>query len=112
MAPCGTLAAYRRHLRLGEPTCPACRRANRDVKRGQSDRLHRARYAAVVDDPERATDWTPTGPPETPSARGDLLFARDALVAAVGRVRVVDPARLAPLVRELRETLRALAALP
>jgi hypothetical protein len=25
--PCGTSAAYRRHLRYGEPTCPDCRRA-------------------------------------------------------------------------------------
>jgi hypothetical protein len=30
LLPCGTPAAYRRHLRHGEPTCPACRRAQAD----------------------------------------------------------------------------------
>jgi hypothetical protein len=29
--PCGSPAAYRRHLRYGEPTCPDCRRAHADA---------------------------------------------------------------------------------
>jgi hypothetical protein len=28
LAPCGTLAAYRRHYRRGDPYCHTCRRAN------------------------------------------------------------------------------------
>lgn len=27
---CGTLAAYRRHIKRGEPACPACKRGNRE----------------------------------------------------------------------------------
>ena len=29
LQPCGTLAAYKRHQRRGEPACEACRLANR-----------------------------------------------------------------------------------
>jgi len=28
LKPCGTTAAYRRHLRNDEPACPACLQAN------------------------------------------------------------------------------------
>ena len=30
LLPCGSHAAYRRHLRRGEETCPDCRRAHRE----------------------------------------------------------------------------------
>lgn len=33
LKPCGTLAAYQRHLRRGEAPCADCRRANRDYHR-------------------------------------------------------------------------------
>ena len=33
--PCGTLAAYRRHLRHGEIACDDCVRANRDAKQNR-----------------------------------------------------------------------------
>lgn len=32
-APCGTTAAYARHLRHGEPPCDACRKANAERHR-------------------------------------------------------------------------------
>lgn len=31
LQPCGTAAAYRRHLRAGEETCADCRRAHADA---------------------------------------------------------------------------------
>ena len=37
--PCGTVAAYKRHLRHGEQPCVACRTANAT--------WHRERYAAA-----------------------------------------------------------------
>ncbi len=37
LAPCGTTAAYARHLRHGETPCDACRKANAE--------RHRALYA-------------------------------------------------------------------
>jgi len=39
-AECGTVSAYSRHCRKGEPIDEACRRANREAKRGQ--------YAAAI----------------------------------------------------------------
>jgi hypothetical protein len=35
LAPCGTQAAYTRHLRHGEQACAACRKACRDRARQQ-----------------------------------------------------------------------------
>lgn len=37
LAPCGTAAAYKRHIRRGEPVDAPCRRANKrsEAKRGQ-----------------------------------------------------------------------------
>lgn len=43
-AACGTEAAYRRHRRAGEPTCDACREAQRLVSR--RSRAKRAKGAA------------------------------------------------------------------
>ncbi|MEU1800819.1 hypothetical protein [Streptomyces sp. NPDC019937] len=36
LAPCGTLAAYQRHMRKHEPIDDACRQANTNAKRTQS----------------------------------------------------------------------------
>ena len=55
--------------------------------------------------PTPAPASAPTGPP---SVTADLLAARDALVYAINLVVAHDPARLPGLVRELRETWKAL----
>lgn len=34
LKPCGTPAAYRRHIKRGETPCEPCRKANADAKRG------------------------------------------------------------------------------
>ncbi|MDX2709988.1 hypothetical protein PV350_45460 [Streptomyces sp. PA03-6a] len=39
--PCGTAAAYARHLRHGETPCEDCRRANREYKKGGGARAKR-----------------------------------------------------------------------
>jgi WhiB family redox-sensing transcriptional regulator len=44
--PCGTPAAYRRHLRNGEPIDNACRTANRLAKAAQAERAGSAAVAA------------------------------------------------------------------
>lgn len=46
-APCGTRAAYRRHLDKGEPTCPACKRANADYQT-MRDRRVAAGYTTMI----------------------------------------------------------------
>jgi hypothetical protein len=38
LAPCGTPAAYRRHLRGGEPTCTTCRAAHAAAIAGRERR--------------------------------------------------------------------------
>lgn len=115
VAPCGTLAAYRRHRRKGEAPCTACRKANRDIKRDQRDERRRRPAAAtptpVFPDalqPEDAPDGL--GDDTSPSAMVDLRTARDALVEAIRTTAADDPTRLGPLVRELRETWKALDA--
>lgn len=50
--PCGTLAAYRRHLANGEDTCAACRRANADA----ADILRFAKVHRLTTD-EAARIW-------------------------------------------------------
>ncbi len=119
VAPCGTLAAYRRHLRAGEKPCTACRQANRDVKRAQADQRRRIAPPAPQDvrsdfspAPELLNDVPPAAAAGPVTAASDLRMVRDVLVAAIGTVKREDPTRLAPLVRELRETLRALDAHP
>src|SRR5579871_4971588 len=39
LAGCGTVAAYRRHLERGEPTCEPCRAANAAVTANRKARL-------------------------------------------------------------------------
>lgn len=45
LSPCGTMAAYRRHYRLGEPVDAACQQAN---ARHEQDRARAKREAAVA----------------------------------------------------------------
>lgn len=47
LAPCGTLAAYRRHKRRGEPVCEACAAVNREDKNGRKDQERFASGSAV-----------------------------------------------------------------
>lgn len=115
-SPCGTLAAYRRHLRNDEKPCTPCVQANRDAKRVQRDGARKLRSVQVGGDVLREgfrlADLTARAPeaPAKASAMADLEMARDALVDAIDEVRREDPTRLGPLVRELRETWKALAA--
>jgi hypothetical protein len=44
--PCGTWAAYKRHLKYGEPPCEACKAACRARARGYYARRGRELYQA------------------------------------------------------------------
>lgn len=50
--PCGTWAAYKRHLRTGEDPCGPCRQASRDQKNRRNEDRRRAREAAGVQAPD------------------------------------------------------------
>ena len=109
-SPCGTPAAYRRHLRHKESPCAACRKAKRGEAQQQRDE---ARKSAVPTTPTcpplaAAVPSAPASPGPVSSEKGDLEMARDSLVEAIDQVRAEDPTRLPGLVRELRETWKAL----
>ena len=55
VAPCGTVAAYRRHLRHSEEPCEACRAANREKPR--AERGARQPSARII-------ELVPAPPPE------------------------------------------------
>ena len=52
LKPCGTWAAYKRHLRAGETPCEPCRQAARDQKNDRNEARRRARQA-VGFEPDR-----------------------------------------------------------
>ena len=110
-SPCGTPAAYRRHLRHKESPCAACRRAKRGEAQQQRDEARKTEVATII--PTRpplgaAVPSAPAPPGPVSSEKGDLEMARDSLVEAIDLVRAEDPTRLPGLVRELRETWKAL----
>ena len=108
-SPCGTPAAYRRHLRHKESPCAACKKAKRGEARQQRDEARKAEVATIPTRPPLVAAAPPA--PTTcqkSSEKGDLEMARDSLVEAIDQVRAEDPTRLPGLVRELRETWKAL----
>lgn len=135
VAPCGTLAAYRRHLRHGEPTCEPCREANRRHRREHEQRKRANRATARTSsettpdvrgaqgaadrptprlasiEPDAVDTVHPIRPPDSPSAFADLTMARDALVSGIVHYAEHDPSKLGPLVRELREVRKHLDGL-
>ena len=74
LKPCGTPAAYRRHLRRGERVDEACRQAkNRDYQ-DRAPRIRRSRAAVHLDGPGRCyrRDVIVTGDPERVTCRACL----------------------------------------
>ena len=109
-SPCGTPAAYRRHLRHKESPCAACRRAKRGEAQQQRDEARKTEVATIIPTRPPLGAAAPPAPTTRPasSEKGDLEMARDSLVEAIDQVRAEDPTRLPGLVRELRETWKAL----
>ena len=109
-SPCGTPAAYRRHLRYKEDPCTACKKAKRDEARQQRDEARKIEALTVPTQPPlvAAPPPAPALPGPESSEKSDLEMVRDSLVEAIDLVRLDDPTRLPGLVRELRETWKAL----
>lgn len=56
-SPCGTVAAYRRHLRSDERPCSACADANNeDARRRRAERVDRGADQAPPEAPSRSID--------------------------------------------------------
>ena len=99
-APCGTKAAYERHLRRKEPVDDECRLANT-----KAQRKTRAE-ARKPDEPLLSVSV-----PEGSSRLGDLERQRDVLWASIQWALSSDPARVPAMSKELREVWAELAEL-
>ena len=91
-APCGTDAAYRRHLREGEQPCVRCRDAHRAV-----NAAHRAAPAVVGDVDVEIAELVDS------ERVGDLRAQRKVLQLAIEWALGNDPKAVPAASRELRE---------
>ena len=99
-APCGTKAAYERHLRRKEPVDEECRLANTKAQR-------KTRAEARKPD----VPPPPVSVPEESSRLGDLERQRDVLWTTIQWAVENDPARVPAMSKELREVWAELGEL-
>jgi len=95
-APCGTDAAYRRHLRNGEPVDDACRQAHTDAQRA------RRRSPAAQPDTVDAPAFTRDDANADELDGDDMKLIVNTLRTAFKTVAEKDPTKLAPIAREFR----------
>ena len=98
LKPCGTTAAYRRHLRKGQEPCKRCRQAARDEKRAQ-------RAIALEEEVLLPTDVP------TRERLAELRWQAELLRQSIIWAATNSPARLPSLSKERRETLEEIASL-
>lgn len=98
MAPCGTPAAYRRHLRNGEEACAACRAAHDDANRARLDGDRATRQVAVL----------PAMPVATVDPRADAL---DNLSVVIAALDAAVPREVAALSKRRQELVAFIASL-
>lgn len=109
LAPCGTAAAYRRHLRRGEPVDEACAAAAREQKNSRT-RARRQRVAEVVAltvaDTPPAVDEAPID--ELGEARDTLRIVTAAMSAGAPGIASLAKQRmeLVALIRKLERADR------
>jgi hypothetical protein len=101
LQPCGTYAAYRRHLRNGEPACDLCKQAARDQANGREGLPPRA---------DQVSDTAPTPITEIPTPRDDALENLALVNAALQKAVPREVPALSKRRQELVEYLNALDA--
>lgn len=99
-APCGTDAAYRRHLREGVEVDEACRRAHTEAGRKSSGRTS-PRFTTTTD---AATE--PAAPPSGDEP-DDMKLIVDTLRTVFKTVAEKDPTRIAPIARVFQTAIEA-----
>lgn len=97
LLPCGTFAAYRRHLRAKEAPCDPCRQAARDQKNNRKD-------AQRKEAAEAAREATP--PVEEIDRRQILL---EVLASLRGQLKEAPPQSVASIAKQIRDTVDALS---
>lgn len=111
LKPCGTEAAYRRHLRAGEDPCDECREAHRSVNAigrkaaAEADALERRSRLMVVgaDLPEVRDAKTTALAAELPDMDTELAWMYDVLKQSLADA---PPQNRPGIVREMRDVLR------
>ena len=101
-APCGTDAAYRRHLREGGEVDEACRRAHTEAGRKSSGRTKPR--AAAKPEFTPAPEAPPTDDVEQPD---DMKLIVDTLRTVFKNVAEKDPTRIAPIARVFQTAVEA-----
>lgn len=95
--PCGTYAAYRRHLRKGEPTCEPCRAANRERSKSKRKKRHEETTVPV---------YIEAGSSEKSEGRfNDLVTLREVLWETLRVVAQSDPRQIPSVSKELRAVI-------
>lgn len=96
LKPCGTPAAYRRHLRAKEPACGPCKEAWREQKNQRKDeqRSEAAEAARVATPPVEDVD------------RRQILL--EVLASLRGQLREAPPQSVAGIAKQIRDTVDAL----
>lgn len=97
LKPCGTFAAYRRHLRAQEDPCDPCRQAARDQKNQRKD-ARRAEAAEVA---------RVAAPPVEDVDRRQILL--EVLASLRGQLKEAPPQSVAGIAKQIRDTVDALA---
>lgn len=87
-SPCGTVSAYKRHLRRNETPCDPCRDAKRNAQRDA-----RKLPGAITNKVDADTD--------------DLMLIMDTLRSALVAVADSAPDKIAPIAREFRAAIAA-----
>lgn len=97
LKPCGTFAAYRRHLKAKETPCEPCRQAARDQKNQRKD----AQRAKAAEAARAAT------PPVAEVDRREILL--EVLASLRGQLQEAPPQSVASIAKQIRDTVDALA---
>ena len=93
LAPHGTEAAYKRHLRHKESPCDACAEAHRALQRAKRDAVAAPRLPKVSD----------------AESDDDLVLIRSVLRKALRDTAASDPSKVAPIAKELRAVVEAMS---
>jgi hypothetical protein len=94
-APCGTEAAYRRHLRNDEPIDAACRDAHAQTRR------------ATRRSPSASTSTASSAPDASTADGDDMELIVSTLRTAFVNIAASDPTKLAPIAREFRAVVES-----
>lgn len=111
LKPCGTEAAYRRHLRAGEDPCDECREAHRSVNAigrkaaAEADALERRSRLTIVgaDLPEVRDAKTTALAADLPDTDSELAWMYEVLKQSLADA---PPQNRPGIVREMRDVLR------